>query len=94
MAALMSSASLPWVLKYLPGCSESTLFMLQCCTFSNVEGEKQRTGRVVKQNTRLICDLTAGKPPVPKLSSRSLLVRSCTMFEPFHPREDGLKAAR
>lgn len=40
-----------------------------------------------------VCDSSAWIPPVPKLSSRSLLGRSCPMFEPFLPREDGLKAA-
>ena len=33
VAAHRSSSSLPWALKYLPGFSESTFFMLQCCTF-------------------------------------------------------------
>lgn len=48
---------------------------------------------ISNKTQELVCDSSARIPPVPKLSSRSFLGRSCPMFEPFLPREDGLKAA-
>lgn len=48
---------------------------------------------ISNKTQELVCDSSAWIPPVPKLSSRSFLGRSCPMFEPFLPREDGLKAA-
>lgn len=45
VAAHRSSSSLPWALKYLPGFSESTFFMLQCCTFLLWKGRcKEQVG--------------------------------------------------
>lgn len=48
---------------------------------------------ISNKTQELVCDSSARIPPVPKLSSRSFLGRSCPMFEPLLPREDGLKAA-
>lgn len=48
---------------------------------------------IANKTQELVCDSSARIPPVPRLSSRSFLGRSCPMFEPFLPTEDGLKAA-
>lgn len=57
---------------------------------------RYRRGEVAgisNKTQEFVCDSSARIPPVPKLSSRSFLGRSCPMFELFLPREDGLKAA-
>lgn len=50
VAARRSSAPLPWAPKDIPGCAESTLFMLQCCTVSATEGEKRPGSQTKHKN--------------------------------------------
>lgn len=91
MAARRSSAPLLWAPKDLPGCTQPD--PLHAAVLHRFRYSRGEAAGISKNTQELVCDSSARIPPVPKLSSRSFLGRSCPMFEPFLPREDGLKAA-
>lgn len=91
MAARRSSAPLPGAPKDLPGCTQPD--PLHAAVLHRFRYSRGEAAGISKNTQELVCDSSAWIPPVPKLSSRSFLGRSCPMFEPFLPREDGLKAA-
>lgn len=74
----------------LPGCSVRPS---GCCSAARLPPPRGRRGRECRQNPRIGVRLVGVDPSSPQTVFGSFLGRSCPMFEPFLPREDGLLAA-